>query len=73
VGKHERGPVVGTAETSRRDPAKSAYEVKAAVRRTSLGDLICPTPDQAPWVITAAPDPYGLRLQLDSQPVELSQ
>jgi hypothetical protein len=26
---------LGTCETSRRDPVKSAYEVKAVVRRTS--------------------------------------
>jgi hypothetical protein len=30
---HESAP--GTSETSRRDEAKSAYEVKAVVRRTS--------------------------------------
>jgi hypothetical protein len=35
-----RGSAPGTSETLRRDPAKSAYEVKAVVRRTSSGDRI---------------------------------
>src|SRR5262249_53964798 len=32
-----RDACLGTSETSRRDPAKSAYEVKAVVPRTSQG------------------------------------
>jgi hypothetical protein len=35
---HESGS--GTSETSRRDPSKSAYGVKAVVQRTSSEDRI---------------------------------